>query len=151
MMEKTSWVVVHALGGFRDFWFGAGQLSMDEVFSPAQFVIDLELGRWATRLIRGVAWDDEPGAAARVIAEAAPDGDYLTHESTIGALGDLHESGLFPRTSVAQWREAGEPDLRVRAVAKAKALIASHDYRLDGRVQAELDRLWAKAQALAGG
>ncbi|MEK7474991.1 MAG: trimethylamine methyltransferase family protein [Candidatus Coatesbacteria bacterium] len=151
MMEKTSWVVVHALGGFRDFWFGAGQLSMDEVFSPAQFVIDLELGRYAARLVRGVAWDDEPGAAFRVIAEAAPGGDYLTHDSTMGALGDLHESDLFPRTSVAQWREAGEPDLRDRAIAKAKALIAGHDHRLDERVQRELDRLWAKAQALAGG
>jgi len=149
MMDKTAWVIVHALGGFRDFWFGAGQLSMDEVFSPAQFVVDHELGRYATRLVRGVAYDDAPDAAFRVIAGAAPGGDYLTHETTIEALGDLFESDLFPRTSVDQWRAAGEPDLRSRAAAKARALIAKHEYRLDEKVRRELDRLWEKAKEMA--
>lgn len=150
VMDKTAWMVMHALGGFRDFWFGGGQLAMDEVFSPAQYVVDLEIARYAEHLVAGVQYDDAPGRAVEVISEVGPGGDYMTHDDTVENMGKLFESDIFPRTNVDQWRAAGEPDIRAKAVEKAKKLIAEHRFELDPKAKAELDRIWKKAEELVG-
>ena len=150
VMDKTAWIVIHALAGFREFWFGGGMLSQDEVFSAAQYMIDLELARYATHLVRGVPYDDSPDAAVKVISEVGPGGEYLSHDTTLEHMGELFESELFPRLSVNQWRAAGEADVWHRAAAKAKGLIEGYHFALDPAVQRELDRLWAKAESLAG-
>ncbi len=149
VMDKTALIMMHALGGFRDFWYGAGQLSMDEVFSPAQCVIDQELGRYATHLVQGVKYDTDPEAAFNVISEVGPGGNYLEHETTLGDLRAYFESDIFPRMNVDQWRAAGEPDVWSKAAARAKSLIANYRYELAPAVKRDLDRIWAKAKGTA--
>lgn len=149
MLERTAWMVTLAFAGFRRFWYGAGQLSMDEVFSPAQFVIDLEIARYVNHLIAGIDYDDAPNAAFDTIASVGPHGDYFTHPTTLEGAAKLFESELFPRDRVEHWRACGEPDPWDKAVEKAQALIASHQHAIAPGVQEELDRIYAEAQAYA--
>jgi trimethylamine--corrinoid protein Co-methyltransferase len=147
MLERTSWILTLAFAGFRRFWYGAGQLSMDEVFSPAQFIIDFEIARYVNHLIAGIDYDDEPNMSFDAIASVGPRGDFLTHITTIDGARKLFDSDLFPRNSVEQWRALGEPDPWRKAVEKAKAMIASHDHAVEAGVQEELDRIYAEAEA----
>jgi trimethylamine:corrinoid methyltransferase-like protein len=148
MMERTALVTTLAFGGFRNFFFGAGQMSMDEVFSPAQFVLDFEIARYVTHILRGLAYDETPGAALKIIREVGEGGQYIMHDSTLDGFRDLYESELMPRTSVDQWRAAGEPSLLGKARQKARDMIASYDRPpLPDDVQSELDRIYAEAEA----
>lgn len=147
MLTRTAWIVTLALAGFRRFWYGPGQLSMDEVFSPAQFVIDLEIIRYVNHLIQGIDYYDEPDLAFDTIASVGPRGDYLTHPTTLENMGKLFESDLFPRDRVETWLAQGCPDPVDKAVEKVRALIASHDYAIPVGVQMELDAIYAEAQA----
>ena len=147
MLTRTSWVLTLAFAGFRRFWYGAGQLSMDEVFSPAQFVIDQEIARYVNHLIGGIDYCDEPNVSFEAIASVGPGGHFLTHPTTLEGAAKRFESDLFPRDSVEQWRALGEPDPWQKAVEKAKAMIASHDYAIQAGVQEELNRIYAQADA----
>lgn len=149
MLARTAWILTLALAGFRRFWYGAGQLSMDEAFSPAQFVIDLEIARYVNHLVQGIAYRDEPGLSLEILAAVGPRGDFLTHPTTLEGMGRLFDSELFPRESVEQWRAAGEPGTWSKAAEKAKALIASHDYAPRPGVQEELNRIYGEAEAYA--
>lgn len=149
MLTRTAWILTLAWAGFRRFWYGAGQLSMDEVFSPAQFVIDLEIARFVNHLIKGIDYYDESNMAFETIASVGPHGDYLTHPTTLEGMAKLFESDLFPRDRVETWLANGSPDPWDKAVEKVNALIASHDYALIPAVQEELDRIYAQATAYA--
>lgn len=146
MLERTSWILTLALAGFRKFGLGAGQLSMDEVFSPAQFIIDYEIARYVTHIIRGIEYEDTPGISFKTISEVVPGNNFLTHQTTLERLGQQFESDLFPRTNVGQWRTSGEPDIWKKAVGKAKEMIKSYNYQIDPSIQKELDRIYAEAK-----
>lgn len=152
VLERTSYMLTLALAGYRRFSLGAGQLSMDEVFSPAMFIIDREMARFVGHIIKGIAYDDRPDLSLRVISEAiaSPDG-FVVHESTIEHLGDLFESDLMPRYGLQKYLAEGSPDLNRKAVEKAKNLIAGHSYSVPGKVQEELDRIWREAEGRAPG
>ena len=145
ILERTSCMLTLAFAGFRRFCFGAGQLSMDEVFSPAMFVIDREIARFVTHIIRGVDYEGA-GGAADLIAEVGPGGNFIAHDTTIEHMRSLFDSDIFPRTNIGQWRAAGEPDPEKTATAKAKEMIASHDFRLPDAAQREIDEIYAEAE-----
>lgn len=143
--ERTSYMLTLALAGYRRFCLGAGQLSMDEVFSPGMFVIDREIARFITHIVRGLSYDDST-SAADLIAAVGPGGNYMADGSTIDHMRELFESDLFRRTSLDQWRREGEPDVERAAVEKARQLIASHDFRLPDGAQAEIDAIYSEAE-----
>ncbi len=55
--DKAAIMAVGAHLGAR--WFGsAGTLSLDEIFSPTQLILDCEIRDWVQRAIRGVDLTD---------------------------------------------------------------------------------------------
>ncbi|MHC4479386.1 MAG: trimethylamine methyltransferase family protein, partial [Planctomycetota bacterium] len=151
MMERTAWMLTMALAGFRHFWLGAGQLSMDEVFSPVMFVVDYEIARYVTRIIQGLDYDERPDASYEAIAEGVAAGNYFIHESTLANMRQDFQSDIFPRLRVNAWREAGEPCWREKAREKARELIASHQFRLHPDVQKDVDAIYEEAVKFARG
>lgn len=145
MTERITAMLTLAFAGFRRFCFGAGQLAMDEVFSPGMFILDREIARFVTHIIKGVSYESAIGAAD-LIAEVGPGGNFIAHDTTIEHLRELFVSDIFPRTNLGQYRAAGEPDPEKVAVAKAKELIASHDYQIPESVQREIDGIYAEAE-----
>ncbi|MGD0089739.1 MAG: trimethylamine methyltransferase family protein [Planctomycetota bacterium] len=149
ILERTAYLLTLALAGERRFCLGAGQLSMDEVFSPALFVIDQEIARFLTHIVRGIGWDERAGLAFETIAEVGPGGEFLSHPTTLETFRELFDSWLFRRMGVNKWRAAGEPAIEALAAARAKELIASHSHALPAATQAEIDRIYAAAEKLA--
>ena len=150
ILERTAYLLTLAFAGERRFCLGAGQLCMDEIFSPALFVIDQEIARFLTHIVRGIGWDEREGLSLETIAEVGPGGEFLSHQTTLETFRELFNSSLFRRMGVNKWRAAGEPSVEAQAVARAKELIASHNYALPAGVQAEIDRIYAEAEKRVG-
>lgn len=144
-VDRMGYMLLLGLAGFRHFHLGAGQMSMDEIFSPAQFIIDMEIGRYVQQVLDGITWSGDAAAIAADVVEGLADGSFLALPSTVAMLPELFDSMLFRRSNVGQWRAAGEPTLEQLGLARAKQAIASYRYELDPAVQRELDRVSAEA------
>jgi trimethylamine--corrinoid protein Co-methyltransferase len=150
ILERTAYLLTLALSGERRFCLGAGQLSMDEVFSPALFVIDREIARFITHILKGVAWDETPGAASEIIAEGVEEGEFLSHPTTLDLFRELFQSDLFRRMSLNKWRAEGAKEVEQLALERARELIASHRYELPAGARAEIARIYLEAERHAG-
>jgi trimethylamine--corrinoid protein Co-methyltransferase len=144
-VDRMAYMLMLALAGFREFILGAGQLSMDEVFSPAQFIIDMEIGRYVQHLVDGIPWSGDSDGIAQAIAEGAAEGNFLAHDSTLAALPELFDSLLFRRSNIGRWRAEGEQTTEQAAVARARETIESYEFELGAGKQAELDRVFDNA------
>jgi len=148
-VDRMGYLLMLGLAGYRDFIMGAGQMSMDEIFSPAQFIIDMEIGRYVQKLLDGITWSGDPNSIVAAVAEGVAEGNFLANPATLETLPYLFDSLLFRRSNVGQWRAAGSPTLEQLAIAKAKEAIASYRYTPNLAKQRELDQVFAKAcQAL---
>ncbi|MBN1458769.1 MAG: trimethylamine methyltransferase family protein, partial [Armatimonadetes bacterium] len=144
-MDRMAYMLMLGLAGFRHFFMGAGQLSMDEVFSPAQFVIDMEMGRYVQRVLDGLSWKADANTIATAVAEGIAEGSFLAHSTTLDALGEFFNSRLFRRDNLGQWRAAGCPTIEQKAVAQARQMIDSSEEALEPKVQRKLDELFDEA------
>ena len=141
--DRMAYMLFLGLAGFRGF--GGSQLSGDEVFSPVQFVIDMEIGRYVQRVLDGLSWHDDADSLARIVAEGIADGNFLTHPTTVEHVRALFDSPLFRRDSVAQWQSAGKPSVEELAREKARAAIASYHFELEADKQTALDHVFEDA------
>ena len=149
-VDRMAYVLMLGLAGFRDFYMGAGQMSMDEIFSPAQFIIDMEIGRYVQHVLDGIPWQGNRESIVETVAEGAAEGHFMTHPTTIEALRGVFDSQLFRRDNVGRWRSAGSPTIEQKALAAAREAIASHHYELEAPAQKELDAIFEKACARLG-
>ena len=143
--EKMGGMISGALMGGCDF-DGAGTLSLDEVFSAEQLVIDCELRDYAQRLVAGIDGDCDPDAA---VAEAASglDRGFLALDSTLSRYQDEYWlPSVLERRSLAGWLGAGAPDIGDRAKEIARERVAKHDYELPSDLLREVDAVYAKAK-----
>lgn len=144
-VDRMGYMLMLGLAGFRHFYMGAGQMSMDEIFSPAQFVIDMEIGRYVQRILDGIAWGGEAKSIAEAVAEGVEEGNFLAHPSTVEALGELFDSWIFRRDNVGRWRAAGEPTVEELALERARKAIASYRYEREPAVQERLEAIFEEA------
>ncbi len=143
--DRMAYMLMLGLAGFREFYMGAGQMSMDEIFSPAGFIVDMELGRYVQHVLDGVAWQGDPMSIAADVAEGVAEGNFLGNRATLEALPEVFDSMLFRRSNVGQWRAAGEPTVERLARERAREAIESYDFELEAEKQAELDRVFEGA------
>ncbi len=144
VLERTAYMLTLALAGLRRFCLGAGQLSRDEVFSPVMFVLDREIARFITYIVRGIDYD--PGESTRdMIARGVSEGNYLIHESTLANMRKDFRSDLFPRLSLDGWRAAGSQSVRQKAKTRARELIESHSFALPDAVRQEVNAVYNEA------
>ena len=140
--EKTLGALWGLLAGFPVLE-GAGALWLDEMFSPAQLMIDLEIADY----VNAVPGRPEPFEADPVetIRQGVEDGGFLNADRTLDRfLGFTWRPGLFDLQVRAGW---DEPDICRRANAAAEAVIAMHSYeRTDGKRE-QLERIMARARA----
>lgn len=144
-VDRASQMLMLALAGFRNFYAGAGQMSMDEIFSPAQFIIDLEIGRFVQHIIDGLPWSGDAESITQTIAEGVEEKNFMMNSTTLEALPSLFDSRLFRRDNVGQWRAAGEPTIEQRALVQAREAIDSYDFALKPEVQEKLDSTFREA------
>jgi len=129
--ERMCQMTFAAICGTRHF-SGAGALSLDEVFSPEQLVIDCEIRDHVQRMIGGADFGCDVEACAADVA-AGIEGGFLGLESTAHLYRQIYWlPNLFERRRFTGWQEAGRPRLR--------------EFEVPADVKGELDAVYARAE-----
>lgn len=126
-----------------DLLVAPGLLGGSMIFSPEQFILDLEIVRRCRRLARGIGnapaeWLEE------VIARVGPGGNFLTHRSTRAALraGQVYISTLGCHEPYERWEAEGRPDILQEARQEFERLVETHKpIPFSNEVERELGRL----------
>jgi trimethylamine--corrinoid protein Co-methyltransferase len=144
--ERTASVLWQALLGSRRFG-AVGQLSVDEVFSPQQVVIDEEILRYVERVAAGLAWENE-GDALAAISEGIAEGSFAGLEATARSFRGFYSfPDLFRHWNVARWQAEGARSVLSVAWDRARAQIAQSSYRLPDEQAREVERIFRRASA----
>jgi len=141
--ERAASAVAGALAGSRVF-SGAGLLSLDEVFSGLQLVVDCEIRDWAERFSAGVNFDEEALGLA-VIDEVAASGAFLSHEQTLTQYQRMYWAPkLFDYGMTSAWLEGGEKDVLDRAREMLHQTVEDYAYVPPPDVTRQLEATYAR-------
>jgi len=109
-VQKTAAALSHLMKG-KNAYICAGLLSVDEVFSPTQMVLDNELTGYLKRIGTGFEVTEETlglEALEECIEEAVP---MLGTEHTVENMGQIWQPELFSRDMLSGWlKEDGSKD-----------------------------------------
>ena len=134
--ERTASVLWQAMFGVRHFG-AVGQLSVDEVFSPQQAVLDRAILGYVERVIKGLDLQS-PTDALALIREGVEAKSYIGAEDTVSRYRGFYDfPDLFRHWNLGRWRAEGEPDLLREAWDRAQAEIATSTFRLSEEQQRE--------------
>lgn len=148
--ERTASALWQALLGVRHFG-AVGQLSMDEVFSPQQAVLDREILGYVERVIRGADIASEGADSIALIREGVREGNYLCAANTVSRFRDSYYwPDIFRHWRVAQWRAEGEPSILGEAWAHAREEIAMSTFKLNDAAQKQVNTIYGKACRYVG-
>ena len=125
---------------------GMGTLGMDEVFSPAQLLVDAELLNYIRRFDSGYEIEKIPDDFLDEIREGI-DKSFIPSERTAGRYRDfMYHSGLFTRASFGSQRRYNFTGLAKKAADTARAELARKpEMVLESETAARLDKLLAEA------
>ena len=152
MAERCHGVLFQALQGARHFGH-AGQMSMDEVFSPEQAVFDWEILRNVERMVWGMDWQETLPAAPAVdeavvlIRRGVAAGHYLDAEETLsGHRKFFYSSDLFRYCNARTWQREGSESVLLRATKRVAEIVAAQPECALPQSQArEVERIYAEA------
>lgn len=105
--------------------FGAGAVNQLLTIDYAKLVMDAEMFRMVTKIVRGIDVTDET-LALDVIHEVSPGGEFLTHAHTRKHMRAMSRSDLFDWNTREAWVEAGEKDLTERAYERVRFILENH-------------------------
>lgn len=121
-VQKTATALAHIMKG-QNASVCAGLLSVDEVFSPTQMVLDNELTGYLKRIGQGFKVDEDslgPEGLEECIFENVP---FLGCTHTAEHLREIWEPELFSRGMLQNWFSEGMTDDIKKAEKKAVELI----------------------------
>jgi trimethylamine--corrinoid protein Co-methyltransferase len=153
-LERTTGALLGALAGCDQF-HGVGTLGIDEVWSPAQLLLDLDSVGHAVRVARGaesapgLELEHLPDVIDAVVRSGLP---FMAHETTAANFRQqYHLPELLRRQDRAQWVAAGKPDVFVAAAERAQQLIGQHAYEPPAGLMQELRAIYERGKAVLGG
>jgi len=143
--EKAIHTVLATLYGARSYT-SAGLLSVDEVYSAEQAVIDHEIVEYVKRFCKGMG-TDEGEEWLSIIEEVGPGGTFLEHSTTLSRFRDAFwVPELFEHRTLQSWMKEELTPLLSRAAAIARQRIAKHSYRIEEEKARELERIYRHAE-----
>jgi trimethylamine--corrinoid protein Co-methyltransferase len=148
--EKASSAVAGALAGSK-YFFGGGLLSLDELFSPIQLVIDCEIRDWAERFAAGFEFSDETLAIPQIEEVLRTGGNFLEQEQTLTQyqrmywMPRLFDYGMMGSYVAGQTKDAAEA-----ARAVMEQAIAGYDFALPEDARRRVDAVFGKQCARCG-
>jgi trimethylamine:corrinoid methyltransferase-like protein len=152
--EKAAIMSTGAFLGARHFG-SAGTLSLDEIFSPVQLLVDCEIRDWVQRAVRGLdlaasedeaAWIEEirAGLQRGFMGLDSTLADYMLSKETLDR-GLTWYPRFFLRNAIGAWDKAGRPELNDRLRDEVRARIARHDFELDADRRRDVERIYRAA------
>lgn len=149
--ERTASVLWQALLGVRHFG-AVGQLSVDEVFSPQQAILDREIIDYVERVIRGLDFNSGEDNPVELIREGIHEGSFIGVADTVSRFRSFYYfPDIFRHWNVGRWRTEGEPSILSEAWARAKEEIAMSTFKLQDDQQKEINKIYKKAQSYVQG
>ena len=142
-MEKMAGCLLGKLCGFSRIE-GAGGLWMDEIFSPQQLLIDIEIKHF----VEGITADfDEPERdIVAVMKEGVRSGSFMAADLTLDRFREfLWKSELFDLRPRGAW-EGDHHTLLNKAAHIAEEKAAAYTYDLTDHRREALDRIMARAR-----
>jgi trimethylamine--corrinoid protein Co-methyltransferase len=149
--EKAAILITGAAQGTRHF-SGAGALSLDEIFSPEQLLVDCEIRDWAQRAIQGVnLGETEVSDWVAEIQQGLSRG-YLGLDST---LDHYREQTWYPRWfrrgAIGPWMNDGQAPLSTDMRAEVQRRVAAHNFELDPQRRKAVEKIYQAARRVAQG
>lgn len=143
-IEKTAHTLTALLGGYRTLNCVAS-LAVDEIFSPEQLFIDLDIVAHCWRIARGIERRFCADEVVPLVREGIESQQFLTAQATLERFRDFYlVPATFDRRSTASWLARPIPQLdRARDLAQAK--IDAYQYELDEDRQRALREIIARA------
>ncbi len=143
--EKMAHVIVALLAGYRQL-SGMGVLAVDEIFSPQQIFVDMEIVGHAWRVACGLAptcaLEDIAGLVQEGLHEAA---HFMTAPRTLESFRDFYWTPeLFDRRPTGAFL-AQPQELLEKAWEQAQEYIAQYAYELEEDKQRALQDILAQA------
>lgn len=145
--DKAAIMAVGAFLGARSFG-AAGTLSLDEVFSPEQLLLDCEIRDWVQRAVQGVWLGEEVLDDWLAEIKEGIEGSFLMLDST---LDYYRQQAWYPqhfqRAAIGPWLAAGQPRLTDSLRDEVRRRIAAHDFELDAERRRAIDSIYQAAMA----
>jgi trimethylamine--corrinoid protein Co-methyltransferase len=126
-----------------DLLVSPGLLGGSLIFSPEQFIIDLEILHRCRRLARGISTAPEKWLE-EVISRVGPGGNFLTQRSTRTALhaGELYIADMGFHETYETWEAQERPDILKEASNQYHKIINAHKpLPFDDETEKELRKL----------
>jgi len=146
-MEKAILASAAAMMGAKHFYC-SGTLGMDELFSPVQLLLDLEMLTQIQRIIDGLPYDNFEGDLIEEIRDGINNG-YVMSDRTLNNINNYCSMpGLLTRKSFGEYMEKPFPLELEKARAKAKKIMLMPPiWKLDDGLEREVLRIYEKAVA----
>ncbi len=120
----------------------AGSLSLDEVFSFEQLVIDREILDYVARVVKGMQIEKEYITGDLIGEGIQNNGSYLDHQSTMNYRNFFWMPSLFTHSNLGQWRSEGMRNIIDNAGDIARKILAEHHFTIESDKQHELDKIY---------
>jgi trimethylamine:corrinoid methyltransferase-like protein len=147
MCERSMSVLYQALNGIRRFG-AVGQLCVDEVFSPLQAVMDIQILNYTRRVIGGFngAWDETVDTVS-ILQEGIDNGMFLDVDTTVTNFRKFYDMNtLFTYEKLNSWRESNRKNLEESAREELERILSAHPFKLEDSKLAEIDRIAAEGE-----
>lgn len=144
--DKAAIMALGAFLGARRFGC-AGTLSLDDVFSPQQLLVDCEIRDWVQRAIQGVWLGEEALDDWLAEIQAGLQRGFMGLDSTL----DHYKRHVwypqrFERRAIGPWLAEGQPHLSDRLRDEVRRRIATHDFELDTDKRRQIERIYQAAR-----
>ncbi len=137
--EKAFTSVLASMGGSNYIHHAAGMLESMLTIAHEQYVIDDEIIGNCCKVLKGIIVDDEH-LALEVIDSVGPGGDFMTSSHTMNHLRKEYYmgNGVTDRKARGKWESEGSQDIRQRALAIAKKLLANEKSYIPDHIDAAI-------------
>ena len=144
--DKAAIMSFGAFLGARHFG-SAGTLSLDEIFSPEQLLVDVEIRDWVQRAIHGMPLGEDDADDWLNEIRAGLQRGFVGLDTTLDHYRRYTwYPRWFERGAIGTWDKAGQPRLSERLQNEIRQRIAAHDFELDETRRREVERIYAAAQ-----
>jgi trimethylamine:corrinoid methyltransferase-like protein len=117
-------------------------LSVDEVWSPEQLVLDREIADYAQRIRDGVELDDA-ALSLEAIRDCAFEGEFLSHSTTLESYRSVYwMPQIFRQATALDGQAHGGPGAWQEARREVRRRIAAHAFALGAPAKRELEQIY---------
>jgi trimethylamine:corrinoid methyltransferase-like protein len=138
--EKTSGALLARVHGFTSVC-GAGNLFMDQIYSPEQLLADIDILNYVNNL--GASMPDEDRDIQALVQQGLDSGNYLAADQTLAGFNNF---SWRPKVFDLSAGKSGPGHLRRKTREIIDQQIGKYNYELTGDKRKALDRIMVRAQ-----